>query len=99
MTSKIEIQDYDGRYKSARKNLETANISERNKNLIEDFERTCFVIEALGKPRRTKLINSLIVLARDYIKNDFDKIKIYELKEVVRKIEEKENYSAWTKQN
>lgn len=99
MTSKIDIQDYDGRYKNAIKNLSTANISERNRTLIEDFERTCFVEEALGKPRRTKLVNSLIVLARDYTRNDFDKVKIDELKEVVKKLEEKENYSAWTKQN
>ncbi len=99
MTPKLDIQNYDKRYKRVIGKIKESSISERNKNLIENFERNCFIVEALSKPRRIKLMDTLFILARDYLKKDFDKIKAYELKDAVKTIEEREDYSVWTKQN
>ena len=54
-------------------------------------------MEALSKPRRIKLIGSLIILAKDYVKKDFNKATKEDLKDIVMAIDSIENYSPWTK--
>jgi integrase/recombinase XerD len=96
MRSQSDIHNYNKRYEQAKARVLNSNISNKNKNLIMDFDRTCF-IEGLGKPRRIKLISSLLILARNYLKKDFDKATKKELKDLILKIESNENYSPWTK--
>jgi len=93
-----DIHDYSEKYESALRRVKKSAISQRNKDLILDFDRTCF-LEGLGKPRRIRLIGALFTLARIYLKKDFDKATENDIKEVVIKIESKEDYSPWTKQN
>jgi integrase len=98
-TIKIDIHNYDKQYESTRRSVRNADISERNKELILDFERTCFLKEALSKPRRIKLMGALIILARDYARRDFDKMDRKVIEEVILKIDTREDYSVWTKQS
>ncbi len=98
-TVKIDIHNYDKQYESTKRSVRNADISKRNKGLILDFERTCFLKEALSKPRRIKLMGALIILARDYAHCDFDKMDKKAIEEVILKIDTREDYSVWTKQS
>ena len=83
-------------YERARENVEKSTISRRNRDLILSFDRIC-QIEGLGKPRRTKLVSTLVILARDYLKKDFDKVTKEDLKDTVLRIESRDDCSVWTK--
>jgi len=96
MTPKKDIYRYNQKIESIKKKLEKASISENNKELIKEFDRACFM-EALSKPRRIKLIGSLIILAKDYLKKDFNKATKEDLKNIVMEIDSREDCSPWTK--
>jgi len=98
MVPKRDFHDYGSKYKAAVKHIEDSNLSNKNKELILKFDEAC-MLEGLSKPRRLKLIGSLKLLARDFLKKDFDKATIDDLKKVVIKIENKDDYSVWTKQS
>ena len=98
MTPKIDIHVYESKYKAQLEKLGNAQISDKNKNLIREFDHECFLQEALGKPRRIKLIGALTILAQDYFRKDFDKVTERDIKDALLKIENKD-YSAWTKQS
>lgn len=91
-----DIHDYDLKLERAKQSLEKSSISRRNKDLIISFDKIC-QIQGLGKPRRMKLIGSLVILARDYFKKDFDKVTKEDLKDAVLKIDSREDCSIWTK--
>ena len=76
--------------------LDKSSISQRNKDLINEFNRASF-IEGLSKSRRTKIIGRLRIIAEDYLKKDFDKATKDELKDVFMRIDGREDYSPWTK--
>lgn len=97
MTPGRDIHNYDRRYENVKKLLEKSKISERNKHLILKFDNTC-ILEGLSKPRRIKLIGTLVLLAKR-LKDDFDKATEKELKNLIIEIDTNENYSAWTKQS
>jgi len=92
-----DIHNYDLKYEKVKENLEKSTISRRNKDLIHNFDKIC-QIEGLGKPRRIKLIGSLVILARDYLKKEFDKATKEDLKNAVLKIDSRNDCSVWTKQ-
>ena len=97
MEPKKDIYDYSRRLKAYQQKLEKSEISKHNKDLIRDFDRACF-LEALTIPRRIKLIGSLIILAQRLGK-DFDQVTKDDLKDIVMKIEGRDDYSPWTKQS
>jgi len=96
MISTKDIHDYSEKYESALRRVKKSAISRGNKDLILDFDRACF-LEGLGKPRRIRLIGALFTLAKIYLQKDFDKATEKDIKEVVIKIESREDYSPWTK--
>lgn len=96
MKPQNDIYKHDAQIKTTLKRLESQDISDRNKDLIRDFDRVCF-LEALSKPRRLKIIRSLVILARDYLKKDFDRATKDDIKDVVVAIDSAENRSPWTK--
>lgn len=96
MTPKNDIYDYNHKLDVIRQRLEKAPISERNKELIGMFDRACFM-EGLSKPRRIKLISGLIMLAKVYLRKDFDQATKEDLKRVVMEIGSREDYSPWTR--
>lgn len=97
MTPTKDIHNYGTRYESALRQLKKSPISKRNKSLILDFDRACF-LEGLSKPRRIRLIGGLLMLSKAYLDKDFDNATEKDIKEVVFKIQSREDYSVWTKQ-
>lgn len=95
---RIDIHNYDRQYMYAKAAVERSKISDRNKELILEFERLCFLKEATSKPRRIKHMESLRLLAERYISSDFDKIDKKIVEDIVMKIEMRDDYSIWTKQ-
>ena len=71
MTPKNDIYNYKHKLEMVKRKLKNATISERNKELISQFDCVCFM-DGLSKPRRIKLISTLIILAESYLKKDFD---------------------------
>jgi len=70
MKPKKDIYNFSRQLKRYEQALAESEITERNKDLIRDFDRTCF-IDGLSKPRRIKLMGSLTILAR-LLGKDFD---------------------------
>lgn len=97
MVPKIDIHSYDAKYKRQLEKLDESPISAKNKALIHEFDHTCFLQEALGKPRRMKLVSALTILAKDYLKKDFPNATERDLKDILLKLENREDYSSWTK--
>ena len=91
MTPSLDIHNYALQYKLAKRGLERAQISQANRKLIKSFEQTCN-LEGLSIPRRLKLMGSLVILARDYLKKDFRKTTKQDLKETVIEIDDNEKY-------
>lgn len=91
-----EIYPFTKRLESAKRKLEKSAISQRNKELIKEFNRVCF-IEGLSKSRREKIIGRLRIIVEDYLRKDFDKATKDELKDVFMKIDGRDDYSPWTK--
>ncbi len=81
-----------------KKHVQTVDMSEQNRELILDFERACFLKEALSKPRLMRIMGSLSVIARSYAHGDFDKLDKKGIEEMVLRIDTKDDYSIWTKQ-
>jgi len=98
MVPKKDIYNFSKIFDRYQKRLAESNISDINKNLIRKFDRACF-LERLSKPRRIKIIGSLIILAEKYLTVDLDKATKDDLKDAVFKIENKDDYSPWTKES
>ncbi|MBN1794252.1 MAG: tyrosine-type recombinase/integrase [Candidatus Omnitrophica bacterium] len=96
MNPKKDIYGHDLQYTRAKEHLQKAEISQANKDLIFKFDEACS-LERLSISRKTKIISYLIILARDYIKIDFDKATKDQLKQAVLKIDGREDYSVWTR--
>jgi integrase/recombinase XerD len=92
-----DIYDYTRKLEGAQRKLNASATSNRNKDLIREFDRACF-LEALSKPRRIKLIGSLTILA-ELLKKDFDEASKDDLKDIVMAIDGRDDYSPWTKQS
>jgi len=93
----IDIHEYDKRYESTLRQLKSAKISERNKELILKFDETMGLLERLKKSRRLRVIGYLKVFAEKYLKKDFDKATKEDLKGAIKLVDEAD-YTAWTKQ-
>lgn len=98
MEPHLDIHNYPLKYKRAKEAVERAAISPINKSLIKQFEQAC-TLEGLSIPRRLKLMGSLIIIARDYLKKDFRKAAKQDIKEMVLAIDNSEKYSIWTRQS
>jgi integrase len=96
MSAKQDIYEHELQYARAKEHLKNADISPRNKELILKFDEACS-LEKLSKSRKIKIMSYLVILARDYIKADFDKATKDELKQAVLKIDSREDYSVWTR--
>jgi len=96
MKPQKDIHDYPLRYERAKQHVNEAKISERNRSLILEFEKAC-TLEKLSLPRRIKLMGSLVILAADYLKKDFDKATKEDVKNAVLKIEGRDDFSVWTR--
>ncbi|MBA7490527.1 Tyrosine recombinase XerC [subsurface metagenome] len=91
-----DIHDFNAKYEAVLKQLKKSTISDKNKDLVRDFDRACF-LEGLSKPRRIRLIGSLVRLGENYLEKDFDRATEKDVKEAVMQIESREDCSVWTK--
>ncbi len=96
MTPAHDIHNYPQRYEAQLRRLNSLPISRRNKELIREFDDFS-LIEGISLPRRTKVINTLCLLASNYLHKDFDRATVEDLKGVVLQIEKRSDYSPWTK--
>ena len=94
----IDIHRYETQYKQVYESINRCPIPERNKTLIREFDDTLSLVDQLGFARRLRVISYLENLAKNYLKVDFDKATREDIKQAVRMIEERQNYSVWTKQ-
>ncbi|MFC1692154.1 tyrosine-type recombinase/integrase [Candidatus Latescibacterota bacterium] len=95
MNPKFDIHDYEKRYKSSLCTLEKSGISNKNKELIQKFDRTC-ALENLSISRRIRIIGTLNTISK-FLDVDFDKASKDDLKNVVLKIDTKKEWSIATK--
>ena len=91
-----DIYGYTHKLDVVKDKLRKANISQKNRELIERFDSACFM-DSLSKPRRIKLIGTLIILAEKYIRKDFDSVAKDDIKDVVISIDSRDDCSPWTK--
>ncbi len=82
-------------FERAKKRLIEAQISERNKELITEFDKTC-TLEGLGISRRLKLMGTLTIFASVYMNKDFDKATKDDLKDAFLALEGREDLKVWT---
>ena len=90
-----DIHNFDLRYRRVKKRIVESHISQKNKSFIEDYDKWC-LLEGLSKPRRIKLINIILIIAKKLGK-DFDNAIKEDLKDFVIEIESNEDYSPHTK--
>ena len=96
MKPKNDIYDHDHRLERLQQRLSSEPISQRNRELIGKFDRACFM-EALSKSRRVKVIGTLMILAKNYLRKDFDKATRECIEGVVMQIDSRDDCSPWTK--
>jgi integrase len=95
MTHKIDIHDYDKRYRNAKNFVERAQISQKDRDLIIQFERSCR-LEGLSLSRRIRIMGTLVMFAR-LLSADFDKATKGDLKELAHNIDANQAWSSATK--
>lgn len=96
MPPKNDIHNYALKLETVHRRLETAPISDTNRRFIKEFDRACF-LEGIGKPRRIKLIETLVILAAKYLQRNFDLATRDDIRQVVMTVDAREDCSPWTK--
>ena len=94
---KVEIHNYERQYLASLKNLERSKISDKNKRIILEFVDE-LILEGISKPRIIKYIQSLNIIAK-WVKLELDKVSVEDLKRFVAYLQQKSDYSVWTKQS
>ena len=92
----MALYDYDTRLDSLIRQINTANLSARNKELILKYQQDC-ILRGLSKPRIIKCLEMLKKLAF-LLNKDFDTATKEDTQRVVGIIQQEQNYSLWTKQ-
>tara|TARA_Y100000034_G_C6891909_1_gene410484 strand:+ start:1270 stop:2496 length:1227 start_codon:yes stop_codon:yes gene_type:complete len=92
------IHDYQIRYDRYSNRIKNdKDISKKNKQLIFNFERACYLNQKLELPTRVKYFEVLGAIARNYVKKDFDKLTKKDFENIVLKLESNEKWSVATK--
>jgi len=92
----MDIHNFDKQYQSAIRYLRNKDISDRNKLLISDFN-SALILENLSKPRLIRYMHVMSKIAEGLDK-DLDKADISDIKCFISKIQQKSDYSPYTKQ-
>jgi len=91
----MDIHHYDRKYELALTALDKSNLSTRNKTLIQDFHNA-LILENLSKPRLVKYLRTLTRIAT-WFETDLDNVTENDLKRSVATIQQRSDYSSWTK--
>lgn len=92
----MDIYSHKKQLEVAIKSIGNLDISNKNKELMMEFDKNC-IIRGLTKSRRLKYLNTLKVIAK-IIKKDFDKADKQDIINFVSYIQSREDYKPWTKQ-
>lgn len=95
MARKIDIHNYDKRYRNAKRAIEKAKISKTNKDLILSFDRACG-LDGLSISRRIRIMGTLLLFCR-LLGKDLDKATKNHLKDLVLQIDSNTEWSVSTK--
>ena len=97
MERAIDIHNYDKQLVSTLERMKSSSISNKNKAIIEKFGNSCFAT-GIGKPRVIKYVQTLKTLAL-WLKKDLEKANREDIKKVVTSIQQRSDYSEWTKKD
>jgi len=92
------IHNYEGQYNAHVKKLNNVNISDKNKKLIFEFEKQCFIKEKVALPTRIKYLDVLTIVANTLTTKDFDKFTKKDFEDIICLIEERDDITVSTKQ-
>jgi len=90
------IHNYERRMQNLVNRVYKADIPEENKQLMIKFDQAMLLLENLSLPRRIKLLESVLALAKNLLRKNFKEIQIDDIKDCLRALEERD-YSPWTK--
>ncbi len=93
----MDIHNYEKRYQQTIQQVKESSISEGNKKFILDFISD-MIIEGVSKPRLIKYGNVLKLIAIS-LQKDFNKAELTDIKQLVSTIQQRNDYSPWTKQS
>ena len=94
MKRELDIHNYGKKLQAALRQLESAEISDRNKQLILQFRDSC-IVEGIGVPRVARFLGVLKSFA-EVLGKDFDRAVRSDIERLVRVIQERP-YAPWTK--
>ena len=94
----IDIHGYEKRLEWIQKLAERYAISQRNKNIIKKYDQTLAVIDRVGIARRVRVMEFLLLFARDYLKKDYQDATRDDMKRAIALVDARKDYSVWTKQ-
>jgi len=94
----LDIHNIKRKLKNQVKKLDTG-ISRKNKEIILEFDKHCFLKEQLSISRRCKLICVMYNFCKKYLRKDLDKADVKDLENAINEIQSRDDYSVWTKQN
>ncbi len=89
------IHNFEKGYLSALEKVKRSSISEKNKQFLMKFVND-LALENLSKARLTKYLTTLRLVA-EKLNKDFDLVTIEDLKQFIGKIQQRDDYSPWTK--
>ncbi len=81
----LDIHNYEKQYTDNERLIHTSAISEKNKALIFGYRDACLLKGTCGKVRLTRIMNGLLLLARQ-VGKDFDKITKEDIERLVAKL-------------
>jgi integrase/recombinase XerD len=94
----IDIHNYKEKHAHLLGKLNDFPISDKNKALIRKFDETLALLDQASLARRIRIMGYLVTLAKKYLKKDLDTATREDLKQVVTEIDNRKNYSVWTRQ-
>lgn len=90
------IHNFDHQLALQKNILRDAKITDKNKKLIADFVNDA-ILKGLSKPRLVKYFIIMRFVA-EKLQKDLDTATVEDLKLIVGEIQQREDYSPWTKQ-
>lgn len=92
----MDIHEYEKKMQSRIRHVKESNLTPKNKELILNFLND-LVLDNLSVPRRMKYVEVLRIMARD-LNKDFTDATIGDLKAIIGTIQNRSDFSPWTKQ-
>ncbi len=90
-----DIHAYDHQLEMLVSRIKTSELSEENKKLLLDYDRSMLLVEGLGKPRRLRLLSLIFLTTTTYFRKELRTVTVDDIKDCLRAIEDRK-VSPWT---